>query len=612
MNYLLEKEMKECLRSNNWAHFIDGAFLLHNSEVAGYRLVDPLFLYRAEIWDATWINATRGIVKAFSYNAETYKLYARSNSSNDTYLPTWAEFAPEHGVRDRLGQRVGGFFAMLGQITLAHFHQGRAVPSGLGLFGNMLSAARWQEIRDRNVTRAVGNVSSTNPPLFSDAGWEMITNLVTFNWMNTTGLPPNNYTESALRIQRLRTLQNFTSLVSTSGLVARGMMPATSALSQPLCDVRDRSCVDCELIVGSAETLVEVVLNCVEDLHDSDRFNLNIDEVDLTRDNTFLQRNDTLKCRNPEDIKIDNFIVTLVFNITDYIAGKPEGFARYWMARLVCYATNFDDNDPHSVLFYVKKFGSCDPITDGAAHRGRAGFGLRPAFLFVTLGFVALLFVASFIIPIPTGWITVGLWASLVLMAAYWWSPSCLVGRPPLPIPVLPDALADDLYVEVRALIPRNCTPYDSTVALTPGCPLDGRVFVDCGEYGFDYLGARHLAYLLYAFDPALPTAVRDTSIPALSTIMQTPYYQKAFSNVGDVFGTPVGEYCYGLNDLSPSKTPPLFFAIVQAFLVASASFLPLAIIFFVLALFAFLLLLAMHAIAARMAIFTGYRSELR
>jgi hypothetical protein len=593
MNYVLDSFMKDCLRSNFWAYFLEGTFLLHNSAVAGYRIIDPHFLFKGEVWDRTWMNFGRGIIRGFAYSSHIYKL--STNNTNAT-LPTWAEFAYDNNVRDRLGLRVGGFTAMLGQMTLVHDLLGLRIPTGLGVFGSMLSVSRWQASTQTNGTRVRRIANETNPPLFSDLGWEMWENFVTFNWMN--GTENMNFTESSLRVQRLRALQNFTSDVATSALIARGMLPATQALRRNSCDPRDRSCLDCELVVGSAETFVDLVLNTVEDMKNSKRFTINIEEVDLTRTNTFLQPGDALACRDPEPVDIDNFFVTAIFNITDYLAGQGEGFARHWMGRFVCYATNFNREDPHSVFLYLEKFRSCDPINDGSASRGRAGVGLRTAAIAVTIGLLVILFVASFCVPLPTAWITVAIWLSLVGMAAYWWSPACLVGRPPIVLPVLPDALADDLYVELRNLVPRNCTQYDESVAWPAGCPIEGRTFVDCKEYGFDYLGGKHLAYMLYSINETWPEAIRDTSVPVLSSIMQTPYYNTAFSDLKRVHGTPIGKFCFGLEPLSPAKLFPLVFAILQASLSTSLLFVPLAFAFLALALIGLFAILLARTVA--------------
>ena len=596
MNYVLDSFMKDCLRSNFWAYFLEGTFLLHNSAVAGYRIIDPHFLFKGEVWDRTWMNFGRGIVKGFAYSSHIYKLNANNTNATNATFPTWADFAYDNNVRDRLGLRVGGFTAMLGQMTLVHDLLGLRIPTGLGVFSSMLSVSKWKAGTQVNGTRVRRIANETNPPLFSDLGWEMWENFVTFNWMN--GTENMNFTESGLRVQRLRALQNFTSDVATSALIARGMLPATHALRRNACDPRDRSCLDCELVVGSAETFVDLVLNTVEDMKNSKRFTINIEEVDLTRTNTFLQPGDALACRDPEPVDIDNFFVTTIFNITDYLAGQGEGFARHWMGRFVCYATNFDREDPHSVFLYLEKFRSCDPINDGSASRGRAGVGLRTATIAVTIGLLVILFIASFCVPLPTAWITVSIWLSLVGMAAYWWSPACLVGRPPIILPVLPDALADDLYVELRNLIPRNCTQYDESVAWPAGCPLEGRTFVDCKEYGFDYLGGKHLAYMLYSINETWPEAIRDTSVPVLSSIMQTPYYNTSFSDLKKVHGTPIGKFCFGLEPLSPAKLVPLVFAILQASLATSLLFIPLAFAFLALALIGLFAVLLARTVA--------------
>jgi hypothetical protein len=605
-HYLMSDHRARCHRSNAWAYFLE-SLMLYNSKVTGERIIHPHFLYKSEVWDLVMFNVTRGIRVASSYGGHVLSDYTLPNATNVSTILTWKEFAASNNVTDGLSLHIGGFITLLTKMVVAHDKQGRPIPRGLGIIGTMLSAAKWVAVKSRNGTlNHDDSYMGPNPPLFSEYGWNTLTDIFTFNWMNSTEQPVN-YTESAVRIQRLRALQNFTSQVAINGLISHGMATSEQALRGrgQICDPRDRSCVDCELVVGSVETLVEIILNCVEDVQDTDRFNIDINAVDLTRSNTFLQKNDTLKCRTPDPITSDNLLLTTLFDITDWIAQKEEGFARYWLARIVCYATNFDDQDPHSVLFYFNKVTTCDPITDGSAHRGRAGAGLGPAFIWVTVGVLILFLVGSLCLPIiPLGWITVGIWLASVLMVAYWWSPSCFIPLPPIPVPVLPDALADDLYSIVRDLVPKKCTQYHPDIT-TAECNLTGRTFVDCGEYGFDYLGTKHLAYMLYSIDPTFPTAVRDTSIPFLSSLMQTPYYFDSFSNLEDVHGTPIGEYCFGLNDLSLSKTPPLFLSIVQIFIIGSLLVAFLALVFLAVAIAALLYSLYADAIASLVALLT-------
>jgi hypothetical protein len=606
INFLLKERMDSCLLSNAAAHALD-SLLMHNSRVAGYRLTHPHFTYKSAVGWSTLFNVTRGIAMALSYNGYllTEYVYAKDNTTMPANMTSgyssWPEYAAANRVTDPLSLRIGSFFTLFTQISLAHDHQGVPQPRGLGFIGSLISMAKFAVRTSGNSTMTLAtrytNGTDNMPPLFSEYGWSAINNFVTLNWMSGNG--SSNYTEAALRIQKIKSLSTYTSAVAQTGLIQRGLSTEQAINFDELCDPRDRSCIDCELVVGSVETFVEVLLNCVEDMQDDRRFQLDIDRVILARTNTFIQANDTLKCKNPPLMEGDtNFLLDFLLDVTDMIVDRTSynftdfvetrtaidpkwsdiGFARYWTKRIQCYATNFDEEDPHSIVMHLKKLRSCDPVTDNSAGRGRAGLPLRTAFLWVTGGAIVLFLAASLCLPsVAFNWVTLIVYIHLILWATYWWSPSCAVPLPPVPIPTYPDGLMDDLYVELRELIPRNCAEYHEDVASGP-CSIEGRTFVDCSDYGFDFGGARHLAYALAYLDPATPSAIRDTSVPFLSSLMETPYFSEAFTGIEDIHQTPIGDYCFGFPSLSPRKFVPLLGAVLMATLLAglALSFLSL------------------------------------
>jgi hypothetical protein len=605
-NYLMRFHLEWCLLSNAVSYGVE-SLLFWNSRVEGKRLLNPQFLYRPAVGYSTLYNVTRGVAMAFSYVGYTMTEYVYANKTNvpanmTSGVSTWTEYAHNNRVFDDLSLRIGGFITMFSKLVVAYDHQGVPIPLGLGIFSNFLSAAKYVAARNQSVDemypmRHSGNNITESPPLFSEYGWSAINNFVTLNWMSGNG--SSNYTEATLRIQKIKSLSTYTSAVAQTGLIKRGLSTEQAINFDELCDPRDRSCIDCELVVGSVETFVEVLLNCVEDMQDGRRFQLDIDRVILARTNTFIQANDTLKCKNPPLMEGDtNFLLDFLLDVTDMIVGMTSynftdfvetrtsidpkwidiGFARYWTKRIQCYATNFDEEDPHSIVMHLKKLRSCDPVTDNSAGRGRAGLPLRTAFLWVTGGAIVLFLAASLCLPsVAFNWVTLIVYIHLILWATYWWSPSCAVPLPPVPIPTYPDGLMDDLYVELREIIPRNCTEYHPDVASGP-CSIEGRTFVDCSDYGFDFGGARHLAYALAYLDPATPSAIRDTSVPFLSSLMETPYFSEAFTGIEDIHQTPIGDYCFGFPSLSPRKFVPLLGAVLMAALLAglALSFLSL------------------------------------
>lgn len=567
INYLMQRDLKLCQFSNGFAHTMD-AMLMWNSHVKGYRLTHPHIIYDSVVGWSTFLNVTRGIAMSFSYVGYVFTEYAFTNHTNATNMTsgvdTWHEYAAANRVYDPLSVRIGDFITLLAKIVVAHDHQGVKTPRGLGIFSMFLTGAKYVASKRTNYTELYPdtyNASRSNPPVFSDQGWDWIYNLFTFQWSNIT----QDYSLALSKREKFYNMKAFLHNVNPR----YNDTTLTASLNGDVCDPRDRSCLDCEIVVGSVETIIEVIVNCIHDLTNSKRFNLDISKVDLERNNTFLQTNDTLKCLTPDEITNENFILTGILDFLDLFGLN----SRYWLARTRCYLTNFDEEDPHSALFYLRKLTTCDPVYDVSASRGRGGAGLKPALIWVTLGILGIFVLSLLCLPIiPTFWVSLLVWFLLTMFVAYWWSPMCFFPLPPFPIPVLPDALLDDAYSELRDMIPVNCTSYHPDVT-SPTCQKLGREFVNCKDYGFDYAGARHLAYFLYSIDSSLPQSLRDTSFPFISSLMETPYYDTAFSNVGDIYGTPIGEYCYGANDFDIVHSIPLLTAIAQFFLLSTVAF---------------------------------------
>jgi hypothetical protein len=577
LKYLMEREVVTCVISNVITRALD-ILSGWDERIKGERLWHPHTFYKSEVGWSTFFNFTRGLAMGLSYNGYVLSEYAYENMS---YVPpgatsgnaNWEEYAEANGVTDKLSLYYGKIMTALSKLVIAYDFQGRPVPSAFGIVGSFLSINKLIAKKNQNYTsdyneryNSTGVNGTVSIPVFSEGGWNTIQNLFTFNWM--TPIQPINYTATTQQLSKIDALMAFGSSTVNSALITHGMTPyvVSPLLDDPICDPRDRDCFDCELLVLTAEVIVEVVLNCVEDLQNTKRFQLNLSKVDLERSNTFFQPGDKLACENPPPLEDINLVLETLIVVTKLVTFNSFD-VEYVIARIRCHLNLRDEFDPHSYEFYVQKSITCDPLVDSSAARGRAGAGLRNAVLYVTLGLAILIFLSATVLPvIPTGWINFRRWLLLVMGVAYFSSPSCFLPVPPIPLYTLPDALADDIYLEIRDLIPKNCTIYHPDVA-SPECAPDGRTFVDCSKYGFDYGGGRHLAYALAYLDPDLPGNLRGTSIPGLSSILETPYYDTAFTGIKDVFDTPIGDYCFGVKDLSFTRSLPLFVSLVSSIL---------------------------------------------
>jgi hypothetical protein len=543
-----------------------------------------------------------------------------------TDAQSWPEYAAANNITSALALRIGELIAGLTNLTIAHVDQDVPVPAGLGMFRAYLSI--WQNyIKTRYTARNTTSVpqnntsnTTTTVPIISETGWSWLTNLFTLNWFAPLQLEGEfpNYENASLTRLRTANLANYMTQAVYSQIAARttgayatnhslgGLTVTMSALNSEsttstwngglvvnsarrgvggfggrseLCDPRDEGCINCALVTDSMNLFIEIVLDCVEDLTNSKRFNFDITEIDLSRDNTFLQPDDKLACADAPPLQA-HWSVAWLLDIMQGIGSWFGEFDLYAsLGRAKCHLSNDDYTDPHSPLFYGHKLITCDPVTDGPSHRGRAGAGLWTAVLWVSLAFGVLALLGVFVLPINplVIFFTVQVWLLMVLFVAYWWSPMCILPMPPIPVPVIPDALPSDLYMVIHDSVPEDCRSYGNIFDPNDGnsslCNNEGRVFPDCTDswhgldLNFDPLGTRHMAYLLQSISPALVTFIRETSFPAVAWIVQLPLYDVAFTGIEDIHGTDVGEYCFGVAPLSLWRLWPLIVGILQFFL---------------------------------------------
>lgn len=570
--YTLHWHLDYCIFSDSASYAFE-AVLLWDSQEKGERLISPYFLYHAPTFWSTMRNATNGIWTGIQYVGYYFQKYIEMKNSgtpNLQFAVSWAQFAQFQNVTDRLGERLGSFIAAAGQAVAAADWQGVDM-GGSGIFDFIFGVAQWSDLRTRNYTFPVRNSSTEVAPTFSD------TAITWYNeWFNWTAIEVDGDTITENGNNLTLTLEYKRKLTNIQSFMAYGKGPkhlvSSAASGGGVCNPADRSCIDCELVVSTFETLVEVIENCVEDIQNTKRFNLDPTKIDLTRNNTFIQPTDALACKDPPPLEESGF-TSFVLDFFDLFFDS-----RYWFSRAACYATNFDENDPHSPVLYLKKGFTCDPINDGSAHRGRGGIGLVPALALVTGIYIGLILLSTCFLPvIPTNWITFLVLYLVLILFAYWSSPACFFGSPILPIPVIVDALPDDVYVLFRNAVPTNCTQYHPDVA-SPICENQGREFFDCGELNFDGGGARHLAYLLESLFPGSGKSILDSSVPVFSALIATEYYQNAFSGIEDIVGTPRGEYCVGFSNFNIRHIAPLAAGVAQLAFVGLSLFALLAV----------------------------------
>ena len=199
-----------------------------------------------------------------------------------------------------------------------------------------------------------------------------------------------------------------------------------------------------------------------------------------------------------------------------------------------------DPDDKRGFVFWVEFALRCDVKEHTRCDLGPPGIGLEEAFFRVTLIYVAVFVgIAIFLQPLSglpffLFWVT---WPFIILSAAYFMSPMCFLMHPPLFVPLLPNCLADDLFVIFRQG-DVECLEWNKLPGLdgitTERCGNEStdfrRPFLDCTEepYSFDGTGVRNFFYALQRQAPKFHEFLLETDIILFSWIREVDEFRAA------------------------------------------------------------------------------------
>lgn len=628
-SYLIKKELGLCSFSSMLTYGLDHMLFPTPQK----RILHPLLFTDFRIQWTTMVNITQGITLAFRHTSEVIKEEARmaSNYSGNVSFPNitreWVEYASENGISENIiGVRVGQLISFMANHTIGLTRGSLDIPGFLAPLS--LQMQYWMSYYgDKNTIYKEADYKDP-VPILSESGTQLLSYIWNTSWVNISYSTSysNLYSNSNLysySYSHGSSGQNETLYYSNSNSSSQssqsfsanvGMGIKNSLLpifynpvalmeygaterhmsfhprsgspgNEEICDPRDAECVDCFIVSESMVKIVDQVLNCVEDLQDIERFSLDVSDLALARNNTFDQPSDPHTCIN----------ATLSRTFTSH---DPTGIGawivdslgiRDFLGRMMCYAKNTDVNDPESPRFWVEKLIYCDAAIDGSCHRGRAGIGLWNAVFYVTIVFAALALFSQLYVPVlPSGILFGTLWLLSVMSSAYFWSPSCI-----LPFVVLPDCIADDIFVSLRRATEGNCRDYGDMMQ-NQSCTNDGRKFPECHSdpLNFDVTGFRHFFYVLDMI-PKMTEFLQSTDFVLLSWVRQLYVTRRALDGIGDIRGTPDGDACFAMNILSLAS---LVFVALGALAVLLISISLIAII---IVLLAFLTSLIVRAISA-------------
>jgi len=563
--YLIRKELRNCILSSALSHGL-GYFFFSQ---AGENLFHPrLFMNELSVQWSTFMNVTRAIGAGWRH--------ANSVLRHGEIERQWADYAPTVGVTDPLGIRVGQQIAILANVTIGLQRTNRSIP--MILFPFQISSGAWKFVKSNRTIHEPRPVA----PVLSDKGRQLLDDFWAMNWVNYS--TSFNATGLAGVRDSISPLLNHPVALLEDGLTLRGLTPSYHAATG-ICDPRDRDCLKCRFVAETADVFAVHVVNCLEDLENTKRFNINVSALDLKRTNTFLQPGDKLPCRGAV---LDDFSDHDPLGIGTWIVDTLD--LRGILGRIVCHLTLYDAEDTHSPLFWLEKLVFCNATIDGSCHRGRAGIGLFDSVIYVSAGFIAVALISWLFVPVlPTLPFFSIFWVISVLSVAYFWSPSCAIPSFPIPLPVLPDCVADDIFFEIEKLTSGDCRDYGD-IFDGQNCSETGRDFPQCHDdpLNFDVTGFRHFFYIL-DYLPGVTDFLLETEVVVFSWIREVSFTGRALKGISDVRGTPKGDYCFLANILSVLPLSFTFigivtiglilFTVLLLFIVLAASLLSLLVL---------------------------------
>jgi hypothetical protein len=307
-------------------------------------------------------------------------------------------------------------------------------------------------------------------------------------------------------------------------------------------------CLNCTILTDTIDQVINVSLTACEQMFLAP---LDVGVTNFTRNNTFAQPGDP-----DPPVPVDYTV--------DFAAADPLGILKLLFKiwpNLERYLTdgsyffvNWQPNQPWSARFWLEFAATCDVQTQGFCSVGRAGLGLWPSVFWVFLVTLAISLVFVLFLPsLPVSY----LWLAAlfaILPLAYFYSPTCqipsmtIIPIPPffVPLPYLPDCLANDVYAPVLTINP-DCIQWDTTFPgmTTEACGTPLRPFTNCAEkYGFDSTGFRSLAYFLDQFvSESIIDFIFDTTFVLFSWIPGTEFGN--LIDVRDLRGNVEARSCF-------------------------------------------------------------------
>lgn len=536
---MIRKELRNCILSSALSHAMGYFFFSQTGE----QLFHPFLFTELSVQVSTFFNVTRAIGAGWRH--------ARAVLHSEAENRSWDDYALSAGVTDDLGIHIGRQIALFTNITIGFERSNQSVPMFLLPF--RISSGAWKFVPSHNTTRP----PRVKTPVFSDKGQELLEDFWAMNWVNYS--TAFNATGLAGVKESLSPLLNHPVALLEDALTVRGIAPSSYHAATGVCDPRDRDCLKCRFVAETADVFAIHVANCLEDLENTKRFNINVSALDLERTNTFLQPGDKQTCTGAV---LDDFSDHDPLGIGTWIVDTLD--LRGILGRIVCHLTLYDAEDTHSPLFWLEKLVFCNATIDGSCHRGRAGLGLFDSVIYVSAVFIAVALISWLFVPVlPTLPFFSIFWVISVLSVAYFWSPSCAIPSFPVPLPVLPDCVADDIFFEIEKLTSGDCRDYGD-IFDGQNCSGTGRDFPQCSgdPFNFDVTGFRHFFYIL-DYLPGATDFLLETEIVVFSWVREVSFTSRALEGISDVRGTPKGDYCFLLNILSVLPLSFTFIGIV-------------------------------------------------
>lgn len=579
LSRILRRDAAECITSDAYARMIDRTFLLqfNNSKE---RLVNPKAFYDTSIQMSTLFN-----ISTFLKHFTKYEIgflmgtmdYTGSIVPNQSvyYAEPWQQFAINHGITDPLSIRMGNIgdiffytmknqqasksplFTTLGKMVYYVWKIAVGIWASPGSVINPLTKARRVAGEIPMAMNALYNVSMG---MKNSTGYKALSKMLERN-IGVVYNATMEYIVEKAKTNDLKLISNrkapFVIYDKINRVIQKekrsfGYDMDEKNFSMPLArypggntmhDTRQidinlcigDTCINCTLLDEALDKIVNLIFLCINDSSSFIDVNANFSQAG----------NAIPKQPKPGFTKPISIAPFTYFETTDPTTNVATAFL--WLLDQVTFNTvnftytadyigyfftNGNSSDQNSWRFWAEFFTHCDYQNGPRCQVNPSGLGIYPAIGVVLIVYFGIVLAFGFFTPFGSS-AAIALLPFLIpamISVGYFISPWCEIPKYPIPIPLLPNCLGDDIFEGLYSL-QADCIQWQTFLPniTTVPCPTAAvnytRIFPDWKREPYIFNnGLRNIFFFFEWQVPSVNEFLNTTNILLFSWIRTVPY----------------------------------------------------------------------------------------